>query len=193
LKKQFERFEALRDLTATDLPALVKHVESFAYIPRNELLPTLVDRWFELDFEAAQSWMLAHPKEFRPIKAWATANPEAALREALAIQGDWRASDLLRAAISQLAGEDPAAQAARLRTLPKGKLRDDVFQSVLAEWAKKDPAAAYAALAEILPGQAHDAARDACCASGVSATRRAPSRRSTSSCRRSKLACSGTG
>ncbi|HEV7866175.1 MAG TPA: hypothetical protein VGO90_00735 [Chthoniobacteraceae bacterium] len=160
LKKRFQLFEALRDLTAQDLPALARHVESFAYIPRSELLPTLVDRWFELDFEAAQSWMLARPKEFMPIKAWATVNPEAALREALAMQSDWRATSLLGAAISQLAGEDPAAQAARLRTLPRSELRDGVFQGVLAAWAKIDPAAAYASLAEIPPGQTQDAARD---------------------------------
>jgi hypothetical protein len=75
------------------------------------------------------------------------------------MQGDWRATSLLQAAISQLAGEDPAAQVTRLKSLPAGELRDGVFQSVLAAWAKKDPAAAYASVAEIPPGQAHDAAR----------------------------------
>ena len=160
LKKRFELFEALGDLTAQDLPALVKHVEGFPDIPRNELLPTLVDRWFELDFEAAQSWMLAHPKESMSIMAWATANPEEALRHALAMQGERRATSLLQAAMSQLAGEDPAAQAARLRTLPSGKLRAEAFEDILAAWAKKDPVAAYASLAEIPPGIARDVARD---------------------------------
>ena len=160
LKKRFELFEALRGLTAHDFSALVKRAESFPFIRRNELVPPLLDRWFELDFDAAQSWMRVHPTEFMAIEAWAKANPEKALREAFAMQDDWRATSLLYQAIRQLAGDDHAAQAARLKTLASSKLRDDVFQSVLADWAKTDPAAAYAALAEIPPGRTHDGARD---------------------------------
>lgn len=160
LKKRFELFEALRDLTAQDLPKLVRQAESFPFLTRNEVLPALLDRWFELDFDAAQKWMRTHPKEFMAIKAWAKANPEEAVREAFAMEADWRSTRLLQEAIRHLAADDPAAQVARLKTLPSGKLRNDVFRNVLAAWSKNDPAAAYAALAEIPPGRTHDDARD---------------------------------
>ena len=84
LKKRAELFEALQDLSAQDLPGLVKHAEGLSFMLRREVLPILVERWFAVDFDAAQNWMRAHPREYSAVKAWAQANPEAAIQEALA-------------------------------------------------------------------------------------------------------------
>lgn len=161
LKKRSELFDALRDLTAEDLPTLVKHADGLPTLRRSELLPVLVERWFELDSDAALNWMRARPNETDSsiIAAFARANPDAAMAEALATPGGYRSTMLLRGAIKQLAPEDPAAQAARLKTLPSGTLRDTALQHVIAKWAEKDPAAAFAALANLPPGRTRDSAR----------------------------------
>jgi hypothetical protein len=161
VRKRFELFEAMRGLTASDLPALVKRLESLPYNIRTELQPALLERWFELDFDAAQDWSRAHPREFSVAKHWAQTNPDAAIQEALAKPDDHRPSSLFAHALERLAGGDHRAKVGKLRALPKGKLRDSVLQGVLADWATTDPAGAFAALAEISPGPAHDAARRA--------------------------------
>ncbi len=161
MKRRHDLAEALDDLTADDLPGLVTHAEDLPYLDRQKLLPVLLDRWFEVDFDGAKQWMLGHPRQFESTKAWSRANPEAALQDALAMPDDRRASTLLGEAIKQLAGDNPAAQLARLKTLPSGKQRDDVFIGILANWAKTDPAAAYTALGEFAPGRTFDSARDA--------------------------------
>lgn len=161
LRKRFELCEAMRDLTALDLPALVKRVESLPSAISSELLPALVERWFELDFDAARNWVRAHPREFSLVKVWAQANPDAAIEEALARPDDYRSTPLLAEAIKKLAGADPGAQVGKLRTVPKGNLRDNVLDRVLREWAKTDPAAAFAALADISRGPTYEATRRA--------------------------------
>ena len=162
LRMRFELFEASRDLTAHNLPALVTRAQTLPSAPRSELLPMLLERWFELDFQAAHTWMRAHPKEFAARAAFARVNPEAAIQEALQLSDTNRARVLLHDAIRQLAGNDLEAQAARLKALPRGKLRDTVLQGVLSGWAlRQNPTAAFAALGEISPGSARDNARNA--------------------------------
>ncbi len=158
LRQRAELFEALRDLVAADLPALVKHAASLPQATASELLPPLVERWFELDPHAAEAWVRAHPKNWRMLGLWAKADPEGAFHAASELKG-WPATALLGEALDALYGKDAAAKVARARTLPPGQLRDNAIFRELQQWAEQDPAAAYAALAEIPAGQTRDDVR----------------------------------
>jgi hypothetical protein len=155
LRRRFELFKAIGGLTAGDLPALVDHTAALPFRIHEELLPALIERWFELDPSAAEKWMLLHPKNSAATDAWASANPEGALEAALAAHN----SELMRAAIKVLAGSDITAQAARLGALPPSYARDEVLVAVLREWTKTDPKAAYGALKTISSQRLRDTAR----------------------------------
>jgi hypothetical protein len=49
LRRQHALFEALRDLTATDLPRLVAHAQSLSGKMAVELLDALLEHWFQVD------------------------------------------------------------------------------------------------------------------------------------------------
>ena len=160
LVQHYELFEATRAFTAADLPGLVKRAESLPLELKSEMMIALMVRWFELDPAAAERWMLDRPDFAWGIEAWARANPDSAIRAALAAPGSYRSRKVIAAAIEQLAGKEPKAQAAQLRELPPGVLRDQAFADVLTKWADKDPAAAFASLGEMSPGTSRDDARE---------------------------------
>jgi hypothetical protein len=160
LKQSAELFEALRDCTPNDLLVLVERTDRLPYTTRFDLLPVLFERWFQLDSAAARDWVRAHPNRYGGVEAWANANPESAIQEAVAAPDAPYATYLVSRAIMQLAPNDPAMQLARLSAIPPGKLRDDVFNSLIEVWAEKDPAMAYGALGQMSPGRERDSARD---------------------------------
>ncbi len=160
LVQHFELFEATRAFTADDLPGLVKRAESLPLELKSEMMIALMTRWFELDPAAAEQWMLERPDFGWGIEAWARANPESAIRAALATPASLRSRKVIFAAIEKLAGKKPEAQAAQLRELPPGPLRDQVFAEVLKKWSDIDPAAAFSSLAEMSPGGVRDSARE---------------------------------
>lgn len=161
LLRRFELAEALRDLTAQDLPALIKHVDGLPQSMRDELLSILMNRWLELDSKAAAAWARAHPRfaRFDEIEALVRADPEAAIRDALAAPRSNRSVEMLDQAIFQLAGDDYRARIAKLKTFPASELRSQVLQHMLYWWAETEPAAAYAALGELAAGPAREKAR----------------------------------
>jgi hypothetical protein len=159
LARRYALHEALRDLPAAEFPALL---ERAARVPRElqqDFIVALMIVWFEADPAAAGQWMLTHPEQAHGLEAWARADPEAAIRDALAAPGRARSKRLLFAAIEKIAGKEPAAQAARLRELPVGTLRAQVFADVLKKWAESDPRAALADVERMAPGGPRDDAR----------------------------------
>ncbi len=157
--RRFELFEALRDLTAEDLPALVKHAESLPRKTGAELLLSLVERWFEVDSNAAKAWVHSSAKDHEVIELWARADPEDAFQTAAGSRERWTFS-LLTYALTAMHGNDLAAQAVRVRSLPPGKLRDEATANIMQRWGQQDPVAAYALLDELPQGQARDDARE---------------------------------
>ena len=92
LRQRFELFEALREITAAELPALMKHAESLPRDAKSELVPALAERWFELDPRAAEAWAVeawARPSgnEWRTMQSWARADPDGAFRAASTAEG----------------------------------------------------------------------------------------------------------
>lgn len=158
LLQRFELREALQDVTAAELPALVKHAASSSEKARFELLEALVERWFELDPSAAQTWARTSSMDWNTIQLWGRADPEGAFRAAAELDGQW-ASRLLVVSLEGLCGEDTAAQLAKARTLPPGQLRDNVFSQLIIRRAGQDPSAAYASLEELPVGNRREQAR----------------------------------
>ncbi len=160
LVQHYELFEAMRAFTAADLPGLVKRAEALPLELKSELMLALMTRWFTLDPAAAERWMLEHPDFAWGVEPWARAMPDAAIRAALAAPGNARSRKLIAAAITQLGGKEPQAQAAQLREFPPGALREKVFADILGKWADTDPAAAFASLADMAPGSTRDETRE---------------------------------
>lgn len=154
----FELHEALQHLTAEELPALVKHAESSPEKARLDLLGALLERWFELDPSAAQAWARTSSMDWNTIQLWGRADPEGAFRAAAESEEQWD-FNLLVASLKGLWGKDVAAQYAKARTLPPGRLRDSVLSHLIVAWAGQDPSAAYASLEELPVGNRREQAR----------------------------------
>ena len=145
LRKKHALFEALQGLTSADMAALVRHVESLSKSASAELLPALIERWFELDPASATEWITAAKPNYQLAVVWAKSDPEGAIRFALA-SPDWMFADtLIQHAFIKLYATDPAGRFARSQALPAGKLRDEAIYTALSGWAANDPAAAFAA------------------------------------------------
>ena len=159
LLRKYELFEALEGLAAKDMAALVKHAESLSKSASAELLPALIERWFELDVAGASAWAKASELNYRVVQAWAKADPEGAFRFALEVKGTWSAS-LVSESLYALYGKDSAAKVARAQALPPGALRDSTLFQQLYNWSLQDPAAAFAAFEKAAFELNRDAMRD---------------------------------
>ena len=144
LMRKYELFEALQGLTAKDMAALVKHVESLSKGASADLFPALIERWFELDLESATAWAKASELGYRTVQVWAKADPEGAIRFALESKGNW-SGPLIIASLDALYGKDSAAMLARAQALPPGELRDSALSKAIFQWTNQDPAAGFAA------------------------------------------------
>ena len=160
LRQRFELAEALRDVTAADLPAMMKYAESLPTASTADLLPALAERWFELDSRAAERWARSSSLEHAVIQAWARADPEGAYRAATTSQERW-SERLLSSALDVMYGDDAAAKLAKARALPSSLTRSSALATIIVRLARKDPAAAYAALDHVPAGVYRDNIRSA--------------------------------
>ena len=158
LRQRFELVEAVRALTAAEIPALMKHAESLPKDLASDLVPALAGRWFELDPRAAEAWAQTSRSQFYLSQEWARADPEGAFRVA-SESGKWWASILMSEALDTMYGGDSAAMLQRARTLPAGELRDYATDQAFYGWARRDPAAAYAAFAAMPSDRERDEPR----------------------------------
>jgi hypothetical protein len=159
LARRYALNEALRDVLPAEFPALLERAARVPPELQQAFTVALMIAWFEADPTAAGEWMRAHPEQADGLEAWARADPDGAIRDALAAPDRPRSKRLLFAAIEKLAGKEPAAQVARLREMEPGGLREQVFADVLKKWADSDPRAAFGAVNDMKPGGPRDDAR----------------------------------
>jgi hypothetical protein len=150
LRRRCALAEGLQAFGPTDLPGHVARAEALPEELGTQMLHALLRRWFEIDFDAAQRW-LHHNRNWlgRLGPVAAETNPAATIRAAQESLGEWNYVPALVAAIQRLAGDDPAAQLAKLKTLPPGVLRDRGMGWFLCRWGEKDPAAALRSFGEV--------------------------------------------
>ena len=129
---------------------------------RGMVLGALLARWTTLDPAAAAAvrpyrdrFRATARNDWRSVEsavneAWAQAQPDAALAEAMTAPHARWARDTAWTAVRALAEGDPARQLAMLAHLPANRLRAEMCESVIQEIAAKDSAAAEAGL-ELLP------------------------------------------
>jgi hypothetical protein len=75
LKRRGCYYEALRNVTHQDLPALISRASELPPYFRKLLTNALVERWFELDANGARAWVVSHPRDEEMLIAWANAIP----------------------------------------------------------------------------------------------------------------------
>lgn len=122
---------------------------------RGMVLGALLARWAALDPAAAAEAVRPYLDRYRATvradwrgvevavsDAWAEAQPEAALAEAMTAPNAAWARNTARIAIQTLAEGDPARQLDMLAHLPANRLRAEMCESVIKELAAKDTAAA---------------------------------------------------
>ena len=128
-----------------------------------DLLGPLLARWKELDAESVQAWAQPYVErafatgrsgglDENVLIAWAGADPERALAEALKSPLRGSSRWLAMHAAEALAGENPAAQIAQLAALPAGPLREQALAEGFAGMGEEGPASAYGQLALLAPG-----------------------------------------
>ena len=127
---------------------------------RDGLLAPLLARWTALDPAGAAAAVRPYRDRFRATArhdgrtvdaavnaAWAQAQPDAALAEAMAAPDAPWARDTARAALESLAESDPARQLEALARWPASRLRDGLCETAISSLADKDSVAAEASLA----------------------------------------------
>lgn len=127
---------------------------------RDGLLGPLLARWAALDPAGAAAAVRPYRDRFRATArgdrrsvdaavntAWAQAQPEATLAEAMATPDAPWARDTARAALQSLAERHPARQLEALARWPASRLRDGLCETAINSLAEKDSAAAEASLA----------------------------------------------
>jgi hypothetical protein len=130
---------------------------------RNALLNSLLTRWAALDLEAAAAMIGPYWDRYRAVKgfnwqaldfdinnAWARAQPESALAEAIKTPDAQWAKRTAWIAIQGLAEGDPSRQLEALARLPLSSLRAGMCAESIKALAAQDPAAAEARL-DLLP------------------------------------------
>jgi hypothetical protein len=164
-------------VNSSQIAALVERVIKLPAEYRSGLLLALLERWHELDPDAAAAWVRpaiarayatagkavpAHEGlDEEIVKTWSEAAPEAALAQA-ARQPDAPSSErIVVFATRALAGLDFAARVEKLAALQNGAVRDHALAETLKSWAATDPAAAYAQIDRLSPGKESDDARRA--------------------------------
>jgi hypothetical protein len=108
-------------------------------------LPLLIGRWFEVDFDTAREWMRNHPREYINVAAWARANPQTALEDALASPELPRSCNLLVEAVKQLAGPGCGRSVSSDTNAAAGPPRTYALTIAANILTITDPAAAFAA------------------------------------------------
>ncbi len=132
LRQRLELFEAMRDLTAADMAALMKHAESLPKAIASELVMALAERWFELDPRAAAEWARASSMESGTMQIWAKADPDGAWRAAYGVdvtRADWQSfSQWKGAMLGTVMEKAPIEAFAQFSALPPGAERDRLLE-----------------------------------------------------------------
>jgi hypothetical protein len=157
LKRNHDLHEALNEVGVTELPGFLARAERLPGRFRDGLLAALVERWFELNPEAAAAWVRTQRDWWIFSSAWARHAPQSALAEAHAQPRKHWAEDMMKSAVATLAGTDIKAQAALLATLPEDPCRNRVLTDVAREWAVEDSAACFAFARALPPGASRTA------------------------------------
>ncbi|HEY2343376.1 MAG TPA: hypothetical protein VGH90_10120 [Chthoniobacteraceae bacterium] len=133
------------------MPSLIARARKLPPKYEKELVPILLERWFEMEKGAAEQWLRANAEGSDELaRIWARFSPETALREMLASSNwYWRAPST---ALDQLAGRDPKARIALLTSLPQSRNRDLAMESEIRDWAEKDPSNAFQAAQTMITG-----------------------------------------
>lgn len=172
--------QALDDYVATldkdMVKALLNDLNKQGAIPalyRYRVLPELMNRWAELDPQAAISWLLnsAEPsmKEYCTedlFDALSARDPAAALAAWPQFRGQPGAVFGIYRIFESYAQQNPQAALAALQALPPGLLppgteSSNVYSSIFTAWAEQNPAAAAAAVANMAPSAARNDSLDA--------------------------------
>lgn len=146
LRRQHDLFRAMGDLSAVEVAALIVRAERMPPASRTEVLSALLARWFELDPNAAQAWILTRRNaldNWLCFGVWAAMAPESALAHAHAHPFSPGSMSVFQIA-KKTFGADKKAQAAGLAALPPDFQRDRVLATTVKEWANTEPAEAFA-------------------------------------------------
>lgn len=168
LRRAFDIYEALQRLDSKQLAAMAGRVAPLTDYQQRAVLLPLMQRWSQIDPEAAEAWAQPYldrfvvsggPQDRFVATAWSRAAPERALEKALRIPDENTGAQIAAAAVAGLAGDDPKGAVERLAQLPEGKLRERALADSIRLWAAKEPAAAYAQLGRLAPGRLADEVR----------------------------------
>ncbi|HEX8296376.1 MAG TPA: hypothetical protein VF593_08760 [Chthoniobacteraceae bacterium] len=159
LKRRHDLWEALAESGESEIVQLLGRAERLPAQFRMPVTVALLERWFELNPEAASKWARGQPLDHYSWEVWVMRSPESAmiaLQEAAPAQP--RTRRLLELAVATIAGPEKAARAAKLTALPASPTRDLLLSSVLNDWSTTDPGAAFAFSRDTLTGALRPAA-----------------------------------
>lgn len=146
LKRRHDLYEAVSVLSAAELPKMITRAQALPKQNREQVTAALLTHWFELDPQAARTWLHSQ-RNSNVYYYWSTLAdefPDIVLAELRANPKLKRASWILEQVVVAQAGPEQREQAVKLATLPADSLRDQVLGKILSEWAKTDAARAFA-------------------------------------------------
>lgn len=154
--RSHDLMEFFRDVTTGEMVGIAEELMELPDATRWLAMGALMDRWVELDPEAAAAFVSKAPGDRADLEnafthAWALHDPEAVIRWAQQLPYSHR-MDVQRSianALSWKYRDDPAKGVTLL--LEAGMLREDHFGggAIFAAWAKRDPRAALACAAGV--------------------------------------------
>jgi hypothetical protein len=162
LARRHKLYEAIGSVTSADINGLIERADRLPLAYRDDVLSALVERWFEIDADAARAWVRRRGNwRFAEIRA--RREPLRVIQELLAYRNDmFTRLDVvsLKNAIEQIAGPDPLERFAKIESLPPGKLRDELAEMMLGEGGAEDPVAALEKIGTITDKAARDRVRN---------------------------------
>jgi hypothetical protein len=144
LAQRHKLYEAIGAITSADIDGLIARADKLPLAYREHVLSALVERWFEVDADAARAWVRRRG-DWAFIQIRAHHEPARVIDELLATRTDrfsYRDVFSLKTAIEQIAGSDAIERFAQVASFPPSKLRDQLAAALLAEWGADDPVAA---------------------------------------------------
>lgn len=153
LKQRHDLCDAIGSLGASEIAEMMQRAKRLPLDYRYRVTTALIERWLELDTEAAVAWVRMQPDATIYWNAIARIRPESAIAEVHANPNLRSARWTMELAITAMVGAEKKAQAAKLVTLPADGTRDQLLLKVLADLAKIDAVEAFA-FARTLPAGA---------------------------------------
>ncbi|MES2570353.1 MAG: hypothetical protein V4710_09920, partial [Verrucomicrobiota bacterium] len=139
LKQRHALFSAIGALSAAELRELMARIDQLPPRYRKGVIGAVIDRWFELDPDAAAAWTRAHPRETAAWKVWARRFPKAVIEELhRTLSYRHENVDILAEAIRELAGRNLENQIRALIALPADEVRDHLISELFSQWNSTD-------------------------------------------------------